>query len=118
MEHWNICKKSFFKPQNFFLLFYSVFSSLGFGYASGGLIIIAEIIYAKLTRSTSQKTGSSLAIVLLLLSLSATLVAVTILMINTFYDPQYDPCLLSNELCEWEYQKETMDMEHWNICKI
>ena len=93
-------------------------SLLGFGFSSGGLIIIFEIIFAKLTRRNSQKTGSSLAIVLLLLSLSATLVAVTILMINTFYDPQYDPCLFANELCEWEYQKETMDMKHWNICRI
>ena len=55
--------------------------------------------------------------ILILLTLSAALVAVTIKMIDSFYDPKHDPCLL-NELCEWEYQKENMSLEHLNICKI
>ena len=81
-----------------------VYSVLGFGFASGGVMIIIEIIFAKLTKINNQRSGSSLGIgtILLLLTLSATLAAVTIWMIYTFYDPFIITCALVNELCEWE----------------
>ena len=80
-------------------------------------MIIVEIIFSKMTRMNGQRTESSLSTILILLTLSAALVAVTSKMIDSFYDPKHDPCLL-NELCEWEYQLETINMEHWNICEI
>ena len=96
-----------------------MFSVLGIGFASGGLMIIVEIIFTKLTRRKSQRAGSSLCTILLLLTISSTLtVVVTIKMIDRFYDPEFDPCLLVNQLCEWEYQKENMSSEHMNICEI
>ena len=93
-----------------------MYSVLGFGFALGGVLIIAEIIVAKLMRS--QRAGSSLCTILLLLTISSTLTAVTIKMIDRFYDPEFDPCLLINQLCEWEYQKENVSLEHLNICEI
>ena len=95
-----------------------MYSVLGFGFAFGGLMIIVEIIFAKLTRRKSQRSGSSLFTILLLLTLSAALVAVTIKMIDTYFYPKTYPCLLVNALCEWEYQQETMSLEHWNISRI
>ena len=92
-----------------------MYSVLGFGFAFGGVLIIAEIIVAKFM---SQRAGSSLCTILLLLTISSTLTAVTIKMIDRFYDPEFDPCLLENELCEWEYHKENMSLEHLNICEI
>ena len=63
---------------------------LGFGFAFGGLMIIVEIIFAKLTGRKAQRSGSSLFTVLLVLTLSSSLTAVTIWMINTYYDPDLD----------------------------
>ena len=95
-----------------------VYSVLGFGFASAGLMIILEIIFAKITRRNRQRTGSPLCTILLLLVLSASLTAVTIWMIGTFYDHTYDPCLLS-EFCEWENQHiKIPSSEEWNICGI
>ena len=69
--------------------FFLVYSVLGFGFVAGGLIIIGEIIFAKLLKRNSQRSGHSRGIgaILLLLALSATLAAVTIWMINTYYYP-------------------------------
>ena len=97
----------------------SVYSVLGFGYASAGLMIIVEIIFSKLTRRNSQRTGSPLATILLLLVLSASLTTATIWMRDTFYDHTYDPCLLVAELCEWEDDHIMIpSSEEWNICGI
>ena len=66
-------------------LFSSVYSNLGFGFAFGCVIIIAEIIYAKLTRPRSLQSGCCTS--LLLLTLSAILTTVTSWMIAEYYDP-------------------------------
>ena len=106
MEHWNICERQFQKSiyKEIFKISILVYSVLGFGFASGGVMIIVEIIFSKLTKINNQRSGSSLGIgtILLLLTLSATLAAVTIWMIYTFYDPFIITCALVNELCEWE----------------
>ena len=60
---------------------------MGFGFASGGLMIIVEIIFAKLTRRMCQGCCSLFCKILILLTLSTTLVAVTTWMIDSFYDP-------------------------------
>ena len=83
----------------------SVYSNLGFGFASGCLIIIAEIIYAKLTRPRNLKSVYWTTLFLLTLSgiylfiylsilylfiyLPAILTAGTVKMIQTYYDPIY-----------------------------
>ena len=56
-----------------------MFSNLGLGFASGCLMIIVEIIYAKLIIPKKCK-------ILFLLILSATLASVTGWMINKYYD--------------------------------
>ena len=89
---------------------------MGFGFASAGLIIIFEIISAKFTMGL--RTQYSLCSILLLLTLSSTLVAVTIWMIDTYYSPKKYTCHLVNEQCEWEYQKENMSWEPLNISEI
>ena len=61
------------------LHFLPVYTNLGLGFASGCLIIIAEIIYARLIIPKKCK-------ILLLLALSATLASVTGWMINKYYD--------------------------------
>ena len=67
--------------------FFSVFSNLGLGFASGCIIIIAEIIYAKLTRpGRNFQNGGT---ILLLLTLSAILTTVTVTMIIQYYNNQY-----------------------------
>ena len=101
---------------NFSILVYSV---LGFGFASAGLMIIVEIIFAKLNRRNTQRTGSSLATILFLLILSASLTAATIWMRNKFYDHTYDPCILVGEFCEWENQHiKIVSSEQWIKCRI
>ena len=55
----------------------------GFGFASGGLMIIAEIILIKLMRRNSQRFAAPFGTILLQLTLSSTLAAVTIWMIDT-----------------------------------
>ena len=94
--------RNYYKILNrkYFYFLISVFSELGFGFAFGGLMIIVEIIFSKWIKRS--RGGSSLCTVLLLLALSSTLMAVTIWMIDTFYDPIVIPCLLVNELCDWE----------------
>ena len=69
---------------NFFFL---VYSNLGLGFASGCIIIIAEIIYANLKRSRRSVQGGGT--ILLLLILSAILTTVTVLMIEAYYYPLY-----------------------------
>jgi len=71
---------------------------MGFGFASGGLMIIVEIIFAKLTRRMSQGCCSLFCKILILLTLSATLMAVTTWMIDSFYDPFNDP---TNPIDPW-----------------
>ena len=66
------------------------------------VIIIAEIIYAKLTRKLQSGCGT----ILLLLILSAILTTVTIWMIAEYYDP----------VAESDHQLEEIRMEHMNIC--
>ena len=105
MEHWNICERQFQKSlyKEIFKISILVYSVLGFGFASGGVMIIVEIIFSKLTKINNQRYGSlSIGTILLLLTLSATLAAVTIWMIYTFYDPFIITRALVNELCEWE----------------
>ena len=71
-----------------FNYFSSVYSNLGFGFASGCIIIIAEIIYARLTRpgrNLQCRCGTSL----FLLTLSAILTTVTVLMIQAYHYPLY-----------------------------
>ena len=64
-----------------------MFSNLGLGFASGCIIIIAEIIYAKLTRpGRNFQNGGT---ILLLLTLSAILTTVTVTMIIQYYNNQY-----------------------------
>ena len=64
-----------------------MFSNLGLGFASGCIIIIAEIIYAKLTRpGRNFQNGGT---ILLLLTLSAILTTVTVMMIIQYYNNQY-----------------------------
>ena len=62
-----------------------MYSNLGLGFAFGCVIIIAEIIYAKLTLARSLQSGYGTA--LLLLTLSAVLTTVTSWMIVEYYDP-------------------------------
>ena len=69
-------------------LFCSVYSNLGLGFASGCIIIIAEIIYARLTRpgrNLQCRCGTSL----FLLTLSDILTTVTVLMIQAYHYPLY-----------------------------
>ena len=61
-----------------------MYSNLGLGFASGFLIIITEIIYAKMTRSRNLQTGFGT--ILLLLTISAILAISTVTMIETYYD--------------------------------
>ena len=61
--------------------FFTVYSVPGFGFASGGLMIIAEIILTKLMRRNSQRFAAPFGTILLLLTLSSTLAAITISMI-------------------------------------
>ena len=68
---------------NFFFL---VYSNLGLGFASGCIIIIVEIIYAKLTLARNLQSGCGT--ILLLLTLSAILTTVTVNMIRTYYHPK------------------------------
>ena len=71
-----------------FNYFCSVYSNLGLGFASGCFIIIAEIIFAKLKRSRRNlqcRCGTSL----FLLTLSAILTTVTVLMIQAYHYPLY-----------------------------
>ena len=60
--------------------FFTVYSVPGFGFASGGLMIIAEIILTKLMRRNSQRFAAPFVTIMLLLILSSTLAAVTIWM--------------------------------------
>ena len=65
-----------------------MYSNLGLGFASGCIVIIAEIIYARLTRQGRNlqcRCGTSL----FLLTLSAILTAVTVLMIQAYHYPLY-----------------------------
>ena len=64
-------------------LSFSVYAVPGFGFASGGLMIIAEIILIKLMRRNSQRFAAPFGTILLQLTLSSTLAAVTIWMIDT-----------------------------------
>ena len=64
-----------------------VYTNLGFGFASGCIIVVAEIIYAKLTRPRNIK--SRCCTILLLLFFSAILTTVTVTMIQAFYYPMY-----------------------------
>ena len=86
-------------------LFCSVYSNLGFGFAFGCIIIIVELIYAKLTMPRNHKSGCGT--ILLLLILSATLTSVTIWMIAEYYDP----------VAESDRQLEEIRMEQWNMCR-
>ena len=63
--------------------FFSVYANLGFGLAAGCVIIIAEIIYAKLTMPGNLQSGCGT--ILLLLILSGSLAAVTSWMIIEYY---------------------------------
>ena len=65
--------------------FFLVYSNLGLGFASGCIIIIAEIIYAKLTLARNLQSGCGT--ILLLLTLSVILTTVTSWMITEYYDP-------------------------------
>ena len=69
-------------------LFFLVYSNLGLGFASGCIIIIVEIIYAKLTLARNLQSGCGT--ILLLLILSAILTTVTSWMINEYYDPSLE----------------------------
>ena len=62
-----------------------VYADLGFGFATGCLIIIAEIIYMRLTRPGRLNSGCGT--ILLLLLLSASLVAVTAWNVDKYYAP-------------------------------
>ena len=62
-----------------------VYSNLGLGFASGCIIIIAEIIYAKLTMPRTLQSGCGT--ILLLLTSSVILTTVTSWMITEYYDP-------------------------------
>ena len=64
-----------------------MYSNLGLGFASGCIIIIAEIIYAKLTRPGRNLQGGGT--ILLLLTLSAFLTTVTVIMIKAYHYPLY-----------------------------
>ena len=66
-----------------------MYSNLGFGFASGCIIIIAEIIYAKLTRKRRNLKGGGVGTTLFLLILSAILTTVTVLMIKAYHYPLY-----------------------------
>ena len=68
-----------------FIYFFLVYSNLGLGFAFGCVIIIAEIVYAKLTLARSLQSGCGTA--LLLLTLSVVLTTVTSWMIAEYYDP-------------------------------
>ena len=65
--------------------FRSVYSNLGLGFAFGCLIIIAEIIYAKFTKPRNFKSGCGT--ILFLLTFSVILTIVTVIMIQTYYNP-------------------------------
>ena len=67
------------------VLFLTVYADLGFGFATGCLIIIAEIIYRKLTRPGRLNSGCGT--ILLLLLLSAILIAVTAWNVDKYYAP-------------------------------
>ena len=67
--------------------FFTVYSVPGFGFASGGLMIIAEIILTKLMRRNSQRFAAPFGTILLLLILFSTLAAVTIFIIDTYNNP-------------------------------
>ena len=85
-------------------LFCSVYSNLGFGFAFGCIIIIAEIINAMMTKPRSLiKSGCGT--IILLLTLSAILTTVTSWMIAEYYDP----------VAESDHQLEKIMMEQWNI---
>ena len=62
-----------------------VYADLGFGFATGCLIIIVEIIYRKLTRPGRLNSGCGT--ILLLLTLSAILTAVTAWMVDEYDEP-------------------------------
>ena len=62
---------------------FSAYYVTGFGFGSGGVMIIAEIILTKLLGRNSQSFAAPFGTILLLLTLSSTLAAVTILMIDT-----------------------------------
>ena len=62
-----------------------MYSNLGLGFASGCIIIIAEIIYARVTMPRYRQSGCGT--ILLLLTLSTILTIVTVTMINTYYYP-------------------------------
>ena len=66
-------------------LIFIVYADLGFGFASGCLIIIAEIIYMRLTRPGRLKSGCGT--ILLLLTLSAILTAITAWMVDEYDEP-------------------------------
>ena len=85
-------------------LYCSVYSNLGFGFAIGCIVIIAEIIYGKLTMPRNLKSGCGT--MLLLLILSATLTTVTIWTIAEYYDP----------VDESDHQMEKIRIEQMNLC--
>ena len=57
-----------------------MYSVPAFGFAAGGLMIIAEIILTKLMRRKSQRFAAPFVTIMLLLILSSTMAAVTIWM--------------------------------------
>ena len=90
--------------------FFSVFSNLGLGFASGCIIIIAEIIYAKLTRpGRNFQNGGT---ILLLLILSAILTTATVLMIKAYFYPLYfinQNIQYYNPIVDYHFKKGTYE---------
>ena len=68
------------------MLSFLVYSNLGLGFASGCIIIVVEIIHAKLTKRLKKLKSAT---ILVLLTLSAILTTVTVLMINAYHYPLY-----------------------------
>ena len=64
-----------------------MYTNLGFGFAIGCIIIVAEIIYAKMTLS-GRTLVFGWGTILLLLAMSAGLSVGTWTMIQTFYYPK------------------------------
>ena len=95
--------------------FCSVYSNLGLGFASGCIIIIVEIIYAKLKRSSRNLQGGG--IILLLMTLSAILTTVTVLMIKAYHYPLYyliQKVQYYNPIVDYQFKTGRYERFHFN----
>ena len=94
-----------------FNFFCSVYSNLGLGFASGCIIIIAEIIYSKLT-NPRRMLRSGCGTILLLLILSAILTTATVLMIKAYFYPLYfinQNIQYYNPIVDYHFKKGTYE---------